>query len=67
MPRRRTNGAVEVDRTLIILLVVADIVLFGIWLILGFVVKDPFGNPAGGILMAFFVVLAVLVKIAPHR
>ena len=65
MSRRRANGVIEVDRTLIALLIVADIVLFGIWLILGFaVVKDPFAYPAGGILIASLLVLAVLVKIA---
>ncbi len=67
MSRRRAKGVVEVDRTLVVLLVVAEIALFMLWLILGFVVKYPIFTPAGGVLMAFFVVLAVLVKIAPHR
>jgi len=64
MSRRMAKGDVEIDRTLIALLVVADIALLIIWLILALVVKDPFGHPGGPALIAFLLILVIVVRTA---
>ena len=65
MSRRRANRVIEVDRTLIALLIVADAALLVLWVILALIVlKDPFSYTSKWIMFAFLLVLAVLVKIA---
>ena len=65
MSRRRANGVIEVDRTLIALLIVAGAALLVLWAILALIVfKDPFSYTSKWIMFAFLLVLAVLVKIA---
>jgi len=67
MSRRTAKGIVEVNRTLIALLIGVDVTLFMLWLILAFVVKYPLGPPAGVIFMLFIFILAILVKISLKR
>jgi len=65
MYRRKAKGIVEVDRTLIALLIVAGAALLVLWVILALIVlKDPFSYASKWIMFAFLLVLAVLVKIA---
>jgi len=62
MSRRKAKGNVEVNSTLIALLIVADIALLIIWLIFALVVKRPFVVPGGAVLMAFLLILIILIR-----
>ncbi|RLF43920.1 MAG: hypothetical protein DRN17_05430 [Thermoplasmata archaeon] len=62
MSRRKAKGNVEVNSTLIALLIVADIALLIIWLIFALVVKRPFVAPGGAVLMAFLLILIILIR-----
>jgi len=57
------KGDIAVNRTLIALLIAADVALLIIWLILALVVKDPFGHPGGAALIAFLLILVILIRI----